>query len=80
MNRAATVNCDSSVICEAAESRHVLPSYMYRVMTTGGNPSGSAIPYPHPPTLTLPDKKLTPACGYKFLPIPAPARVFLPVG
>jgi hypothetical protein len=29
-------------------------------MATGRNPSGSAVPYPHPPTLTLPDKKPMP--------------------
>jgi hypothetical protein len=49
-------------------------------MATGRNPSGGTVPYPHPSTLTLPNKKHIPACGYKFLPIPTPARVFLPVG
>jgi hypothetical protein len=49
-------------------------------MVTGRNPSSSAVPYPHPPTLTLPAKKLIPACRFRFLPIPVFARVFLPVG
>ena len=47
-------------------------------MATGRNPSGIAIPYLS--TISLPAKKPIPACGYKFVPIPAPVRVFYPSG
>jgi hypothetical protein len=49
-------------------------------MVTGRNPSGSVVPYPHPLTLTPTYWKPIPACGFEFLPIPVPTRVFLPVG
>jgi hypothetical protein len=49
-------------------------------MAKGRNLSGSAIPYPPLLTLTRLDRKPIPTCGYKFLLIPAPVRVFLPVG
>jgi hypothetical protein len=49
-------------------------------MAMGRNLSGSVVPYPHLLTLPLPAKKPIPACGFKFLLIPVPTRVFLPVG
>jgi hypothetical protein len=60
---------------------HLAPWHTASVeMAIGRNPSGSAVPYPHLPTLTPIRKKLIPACGFEFLPIPVPERVFLPVG
>jgi hypothetical protein len=49
-------------------------------MATGRNPSSSVVPYPHPPTLTLPAKKLIPACRFRFLPIPESVWFFYPSG
>jgi hypothetical protein len=32
--------------------RSIIEAYAYLEMATGRNPSASAVPYPHPPTLT----------------------------
>jgi hypothetical protein len=49
-------------------------------MATGTYPSGSTIPYPYPSKKILPVGLPIYTRGYKILPIPVPARVFLPVG
>jgi hypothetical protein len=49
-------------------------------MATGTYPSGSTISYPYPSKKILPVGLPIYIHGYKILPIPVPARVFLPVG
>jgi hypothetical protein len=49
-------------------------------MATGTYPSGSTIPYPYPSKKILPVGLPIYTRGYKILPIPVPARVFLPIG
>jgi hypothetical protein len=49
-------------------------------MATGGNPSGSVVPYPHPLTQLYPIKNPHPHAGTSSYPYPHPHGFFNPSG